>query len=102
MIYTQIKQKGFLHEGSVIDVIYPKPIYPIDRNPQGQRVFWQYEVDQYGGEHERPVGDGWEVFKCQFSDSLYNKTRPHIDELLSAGLIQSQNNGYNSYTYFPR
>ena len=101
-IYQAIKQVGQMHEGNIMKVIFPKPVYPLDRNPEKQREFWQYEVSQYGGKFSMPVGDTFETFQCDFDNALDRKVWPFVKELLDAGLIESYNNGFNSYTYYPK
>lgn len=104
-IYNEIKTKGFLHEGNLIEIFYPKPVYPMEPNPEAHRKFWQYEANTYGGKYNRPVyqlnGEvTMENFECDYQNSLDKKTYSYLKELKDLGIIEEQNNSFNCYTYY--
>ena len=97
-LYSILKGKT-VWESDMIKAIFPEPKYPADKNPEGQRIYWQWDVNLYGGERQRPVGKGFEKFTCPFAESYYNKVYPLFKELKAAGMAYAHNCGYNEFSY---
>jgi len=99
-LYSKMKSKGAMYETDMVQLVYPKPIYPTDKNEQMQRDYWQWDVNLYGGEFKRPVGNGVELFKCPTENSNYSKVRELFMELKNIGLAHSRNAGYSEFVYW--
>lgn len=101
-LYEQLKKHGRpIHESNMIKLIFPEPKYT-SGDENAQREYWVWDVSLYGGERTRPVGSNSETFRCEPSDSYFNKVYSLYKELKNAGLVDSYNGGYNEFYFYAK
>lgn len=79
------------------DIIFEKPEYPIDREINAHRRYWQWCADMYNTSDTRPVGSML-TFETFVGSKNYSKQiSSAYQELKKLGLADEKNNGYNEY-----
>jgi hypothetical protein len=97
-LLTFLKKSGAAWHQNCIKALFPEPKY--ESNPEAQTAYWQWEVNLYGNELIRPVGQ--ENIKFIPVDNYSQKTSEAYQELKKAGLADEKNNGYNEYMLYAK
>lgn len=97
-IYNALKGTSGAWIGNLVKVLYPEPKY-ISADAEAQTAYWQWDVNLYGNQHERPVAGVSVMFT---PTGNYNaEVSAAYQELRKAGLAGERNNGYNEYWIYP-
>lgn len=99
-LLTALQATGGGWIDSFTKTIFNKPIYPLDRDPEKLRDFWQWEADIYNTTDERPIGNNFETFVGVQNYS--NQISKAYQELRKLGLAGEKNNGYNEHWIYPK